>query len=69
MDALGHVRDVIQKVANAVIRILVVLVVVQAHHLFFQGADEAEAVSDEGDPGTSSPCDVGDEVGSGENLA
>ena len=34
-----------------------------------QAADEAEAVSDEGDPGTSSPGDVGDKAGSGENLA
>ena len=69
MHALDHVVDVIQKVANAVIRILLVLIVVQVHHLFFQGADEAEAVSDEGDPGASSPWDVGDEVGSGDDLA
>jgi len=34
-----------------------------------QAADDADAASAERDPGTSSPCEVGDEVGSGENLA
>ena len=39
MHTLGHL-DVIQKVADAAISFLVVLVVVQVHLLFFQGADE-----------------------------
>lgn len=32
-------------------------------------ADEADAASPEGDAGTSSPGDAGDQVGSGEDLA